>query len=129
MSETLRHAWSDALQRLDAPPPKPSDPPTLGDLGPWRERIDAIDEAVINLLNERARYAAQIGEIKHKLGVPVYAPTREEDVLQNVLRASNGPLPPASVRRLFERIIDETRSLERKLHDASPDDTPPDASP
>ena len=108
--------WSDALRRLDAPRPSPSDPPTVDDLTPWRERIDALDEAVIHLLNERAGYAAEIGEIKHRIGIAVYAPTREEDVLRNVLRANAGPLPPASVRRLFERIIDETRALERKLH-------------
>ena len=117
MSETpSAPRWSEALRRLDAPLPSPSDPPTTDDLGPWRERIDAIDEAVIHLLNERAGYAAEIGHLKHQLGIPVYAPTREEDVLRNVLAANAGPLPPASVRRLFERIIDETRALERKLH-------------
>ncbi len=116
--------WSEALRRLDAPRPLPSDPTAADDLGPWRDRIDAIDEAVIHLLNERAVYAAEIGAIKHRLGIAVYAPAREEDVLQNVLRASAGPLPAASVRRLFERIIDETRALERKLHDAASDSTP-----
>ena len=109
--------WNAPLHRLDAPLPEPSNPPTVDDLGPWRDRIDAIDEAVIHLLNERATYAARIGQIKHSLGIPVYAPTREEDVLRNVIDASRGPLPPTAVRRLYERIIDETRSLERRLHD------------
>lgn len=113
--------WNVALDRLGAPAPVPSDAPTEADLTPWRERIDAIDEAVILLLNERARYAAQIGYIKRTLGLPVYVPTREEEVLQNVMKANPGPLPSPSVRRLFERIIDETRSLERKLHDRLPD--------
>lgn len=109
--------WNAPLRRLDAPWPEPSDPPVAADLGPWRERIDAIDEAVIHLLNERAAYAARIGQIKRSLGLPVYVPTREEDVLRNVTDVSQGPLPATSVRRLYERIIDETRSLERRLHD------------
>lgn len=116
-SHSLPDLWNAPLRRLDAPPPEPSDPPTVEDLTPWRDRIDAIDEAVIHLLNERARYAARIGQIKHSLGLPVYAPTREDDVLRNVTDASQGPLPATSVRRLYERIIDETRSLERRLHD------------
>lgn len=111
--------WNAALARLDAPPPEPADPPSEADLAPWRDRIDAIDEAVILLLNERARYAAEIGRLKRAIGLPVYVPSREEEVLRNVMRASPGPLPDASVRRLFERIIDETRALERKLHDTT----------
>src|SRR6056297_1879130 len=118
--------WNVVLDRLDAPAPEPPDAPTEADLVPWRERIDAIDEAVILLLNERARYAAQIGRIKRTIGLPVYVPTREEQVLQNVMRTNPGPLPSPSVRRLFERIIDETRALERKLHDHLPD---PNADP
>jgi chorismate mutase-like protein len=118
-------AWTAALRRLDAPEPGTADTPTEAapteaDLVPWRERIDAIDEAVILLLNERARYAAQIGRIKRAIGLPVYVPSREEEVLQHVIRASPGPLPGPSVRRLFERIIDETRALERRLHDDRP---------
>jgi len=113
--------WNVVLDRLDAPAPDPSEAPTEADLVPWRERIDAIDEAVILLLNERARYAAEIGRIKRAIGLPVYVPTREEQVLQNVMRTNPGPLPSPSVRRLFERIIDETRSLERKLHESLPD--------
>ena len=109
--------WNAPLRRLDGPWPEPTDPPSEADLGPWRDRIDALDEALVHLLNERAVYAARIGQIKKKLGLPVYAPTREDDVLRNVLDANPGPLPPTAVRRLYERIIDETRSLERRLHD------------
>lgn len=112
--------WNAALARLDAPRPEPAASPTEADLAPWRDRIDAIDEAVILLLNERARYAAEIGRLKRVIGLPVYVPSREEQVLRNVMYASPGPLPDASVRRLFERIIDETRALERHLHDRPP---------
>src|SRR5690606_15753486 len=109
--------WNAALRRLEAPWPEPAEPPTEADLAPWRERIDAVGEGVIPLRNQRAVYAARIGQIKRKLNLPVYVPSREEDVLTNVLNASPGPLSAAAVRRLYERIIDETRALERKLHD------------
>ena len=101
----------DALRAaLDAP-----DPPASGDeaaLAPWRERIDALDRAVCALLHERMRCAHAIGAIKRELGTPVYAPRREEQVLANAASV-RGDLPEAVVRRLFERIIDETRTQER----------------
>ena len=54
-----------------------------------------------------------IGAIKKRIGLPVYVPSREAEVIRNVVSANAGPLPDAAVRRLFERVIDETRSLER----------------
>ena len=93
------------------PPPEG----TADGIGPWRDRIDAIDRALVALLNDRAACAAEIGRIKHEAGLPVYAPRREEDVLRNATAANGGPLPPEALRRLFERIIDETRSLEREM--------------
>jgi chorismate mutase-like protein len=89
---------------------------------PWRDRIDAIDRLVILLLNERATCATHIGSIKKHLGLPVYTPTREDDVLRNVMESNPGPLTDQAVRRLYERIIDETRSLERHLYSASQDE-------
>ena len=105
---------------------------TADGLAPLRDRIDAIDRHLVALLNERAACAAEIGRIKHDAGLPVYAPRREEAVQANVASANGGPLPPAAVRRLFERVIDETRSLERALAgDAGASDAPatPDAGP
>ena len=84
-------------------------------LAPWRARIDTIDRALVALLNERAACAAEIGRIKHAAGLPVYAPRREADVQRNAAGTNAGPLPADAVQRLFERIIDETRSLERAM--------------
>ena len=78
-----------------------------------REAIDRVDEVLVKLLNQRARYAIEIGEIKGVLALPIYAPEREKQVLQHVETASEGPLEAAAVRRLFERIIDESRAVER----------------
>ncbi|HYU25992.1 MAG TPA: chorismate mutase, partial [Thermoanaerobaculia bacterium] len=75
---------------------------------------DRVDEVLVRLLNQRAKYAVEIGEIKGVLGRKVYAPEREKQVLEHVELTSAGPLATAAMRRLFERIIDETRRLERE---------------
>ncbi|HAV23043.1 MAG: hypothetical protein A2X67_11850 [Ignavibacteria bacterium GWA2_55_11] len=78
-----------------------------------RRRIDEIDIALTRLLNERAHVAQQIG--RHKVGdrLPVYDPVREEEIIRNVIAANKGPLPEQAIKRLFERIMDEIRSVER----------------
>ena len=78
-----------------------------------RGRIDLLDETLVRLLNARAACALEIGRIKRELGVPIYQPERETEVLGNVQRFNNGPLDQHAMRRLFERIIDEARHLER----------------
>ena len=84
------------------------------DLTRLREAIDRVDEVIVRLLNQRAKYAIEIGEMKAVLGLPIYAPEREKDVLLHVERISDGPLDGSTVRRLFERIIDESRRVERE---------------
>lgn len=84
------------------------------DLARLRDAIDRVDEVLVRLLNQRAKYAVEIGELKGELGLPIYAPEREKQVLHHVEQTSTGPLAIAAMRRLFERIIDETRRLERE---------------
>jgi chorismate mutase len=84
------------------------------DLIRLRDAIDRVDEVLVRLLNQRAKYAVEIGELKGVLGLPIYAPDREKQVLQHVEQTSTGPLEIAAMRRLFERIIDETRRVERE---------------
>lgn len=82
-----------------------------------RQRVDEIDEQLVRLLNERAACALQIGRIKKDAGVPMYQPEREAAVLRQVralTAACGGPLGADAMTRLFERIIDEARSLEIK---------------
>ena len=79
----------------------------------WRRRIDAIDQKLVELLNERAQCAIEIGHLKRSQGLPVYQPDREQEILANVESANPGPLEDTAVRRLFERVLDEARSLER----------------
>ena len=79
----------------------------------WRRRIDEIDRQLVELLNERSQCAAEIGRIKQKANLPVYQPEREKEVLANAEGHNHGPLPDTAIRRLFERILDEARSVER----------------
>ena len=78
--------------------------------------IDRVDEVLVRLLNERARCVCEIGRLKKESGVEIYQPDREKDVLNHVRAvASEGPLGPDAIARLFERIIDEARRLERRV--------------
>jgi chorismate mutase-like protein len=79
----------------------------------WRDKIDAIDKKLVELLNERAHCADEIGKIKETLGMEAYSPQREKEVLDNIIKHNRGPLDSVALRRLFERIIDESRKLER----------------
>jgi chorismate mutase len=79
----------------------------------WRRKIDEIDRRLVELLNERSRCVVEIGRIKQASGDALYQPDREKQVLDGVVQANPGPLPDAAVRRLFERILDEARSVER----------------
>ncbi|SRR5882757_6521922 len=81
-----------------------------------RRDIDRIDELMVRLLNERARCACEIGRIKKDQGTEIYQPDREKQVLNHVRSvAAEGPLGPEAIARLFERIIDEARGLERRV--------------
>ncbi len=81
-----------------------------------RQRIDRLDEKLVELLTERANCALQIGKLKHDLGLEVYQPDREAQVLHNVQSHGSqmgSPLGGDAIVRVFERIIDEARRIER----------------
>jgi chorismate mutase-like protein len=88
----------------------------MANLDDLRRNIDRVDEVLVRLLNERARCVCEIGHVKKEQGIEVYQPDREKDVLKHVREvASEGPLGPDAIGRLFERIIDEARRLERRV--------------
>ncbi|HIE91878.1 MAG TPA: chorismate mutase [Acidobacteria bacterium] len=78
-----------------------------------RERMDALDARLVALLNERASCAGEIGVLKDTVGLEVYQPGREIEVLNHVRAHNKGPLNAEAITRVFERIIDEARRLER----------------
>ena len=80
----------------------------------WRRRIDEIDRKLVELLNERSKCAIEIGKIKHDLNLRVYDPEREREILQRIKETNGGPLDDEGLQRLFERVIDECRRIERR---------------
>ena len=78
-----------------------------------RRRIDELDEQLVKLLSARAACALKIGHEKKLAGLEIYQPSREADVLAHVQSINPGPLDNGAMRRLFERVIDEARRLER----------------
>jgi chorismate mutase len=80
----------------------------------WRKKIDELDEKLVKLFNLRAEFAIEIGKIKYLLNIPLHSPQRETQIYDHVQSMNAGPLSDAAIRRLFERLIDETRRLERE---------------
>ena len=87
-------------------------------VGELRLRIDQIDDQLMKLLNSRSACAVEIGRLKRRLGLAVYQPEREKWILDRVERNNPGPLDSGALRRVFERVIDESRRLERLAGEA-----------
>jgi chorismate mutase-like protein len=79
----------------------------------WRRKIDEIDRKLVDLFNERSKCAIEIGKIKHVENLRVYDPDREREILRRIKDANGGPLDDEGLQRLFERVIDECRRIER----------------
>ena len=80
----------------------------------FRVAIDDLDRRIVSLLNERTRVVEDIGRVKRSADIPIYEPRREEQVFDNISDASaDGPLTREAVRRIYERIIDEMRMVQR----------------
>ena len=79
----------------------------------YRDEIDRLDSELLSIFNRRAELALQIGRIKKTLQLPVYDPSREKRIFERMKGANPGPLDDGAVVRLFERVIDESRRLER----------------
>lgn len=78
-----------------------------------RNGIDRFDDELLRIFNQRAALALRIGEIKKKSGLPVYDPDREKNIFRRMKQENPGPLDDQAIVRLFERVIDESRRLER----------------
>jgi chorismate mutase/prephenate dehydratase len=80
-----------------------------------RGQIDKLDQELVALMNRRAEVALAIGKLKAQSGMVVYAPAREEEVYQRVLRNNKGPLSERCLRAVFRELISGSRSLEKGL--------------
>ncbi|MCH7946215.1 MAG: chorismate mutase [candidate division Zixibacteria bacterium] len=83
------------------------------DLKEFREEINSIDIELLFLFNRRANLVIDLARIKKDKGKKLFDPERERDIFVSLTEKNPGPLTPDAVVRLFERIIDESRRLER----------------
>ena len=79
-----------------------------------REQIDELDRRLVEVLNQRTAIVEEIGRIKREAAMQIYEPNREVKVFENVAAHNDGPLPPACLQRIFERIIDEMRRIQKE---------------
>ena len=80
-----------------------------------RVRIDGIDSQLLNLLNQRADLVHEVGEIKRKEGLEIYAPEREEKLLLRLVEINQGRLSPKSIRAIYREIMSAALALEEDL--------------
>jgi chorismate mutase-like protein len=93
------------------------------DIEDWRKKIDELDCELVSLLSERAKAAIAIGRLKRDTSLPIYEPDRERIVFENVQNANQGPLPGRDLVRIYERIIDVMRNIQKEEITASPETT------
>jgi chorismate mutase len=94
-----------------------------------REEIDKIDEVIVRLLDSRARCAYAIGRVKQAQGLAIYEPQREASVIARVKELNGklgGPLDEQAIVRLYERIMDEARRIQRIEAKVEPTPEEPD---
>ncbi len=89
----------------------PPDP--IQALARYRDRIDQIDRRLVELLNERTSIVEEIGRAKREAALPIYEPKRESQVFDNITSHNGGPLTEDGLKRIFERIIDEMRRIQK----------------
>ncbi|MEK6814876.1 MAG: prephenate dehydratase [Nitrospirota bacterium] len=87
----------------------------MTELDDLRNKIDALDAQILSLLNERAKIAVRIGEVKRETGAEAYAPGRESEIFESLARRNNGPFPAEGLRAVFREIVSACRSLEKPL--------------
>jgi chorismate mutase len=84
------------------------------DIADWRTKIDALDRQLVELLSRRAQAAHEIGKLKKTAGMAIYEPDRERTVFENVRKVNPGPLPGRDLLRIYERILDVMRQIQKE---------------
>src|SRR4051812_32934473 len=80
-----------------------------------RKAIDKLDAQIVGLLNERTKHVLGIGEIKLKAGEEIYAPHREQAVLNRICKLNEGPITGESLRAIYREIMSSALSLEKSM--------------
>jgi len=84
------------------------------DIADWRKKIDGLDRELVELISRRAQAAHEIGKLKRVEGMPIYEPDREKAVFDQVRKINPGPLPERDLLRIYERILDVMRQIQRE---------------
>ena len=84
------------------------------DIAEWRKKIDELDRRLVQLLNERAQCAHEIGKLKRNSGMPIYEPDREKVIFDNIRQENKGPLSDVQLRMVYERLVDVMRQIQRE---------------
>lgn len=74
----------------------------------WRRKIDAIDTAMLHLLNLRAELSIEVGRMKCEAGVPLRSTEREQEILTRMKQSNPGPLDAETVGKVYQLILDES---------------------
>ena len=82
-----------------------------------REKIDAVDQGLVRLISDRARFAQQVAAIKaeDRGKARFYRPDREAHVLKRVIEHNRGPLPDPEMARLIREVMSACLALEQRL--------------
>jgi len=85
----------------------------MDDMSEWRNRIDKVDEKILDLLNERAKYVIEIGRIKSQDNLDVFDPEREKNIMSHLCEMNSGPFTDAAIRKIFECLFTESKLIEK----------------
>ena len=95
------------------PEPAANFPGGAMDIAEWRKKIDELDRRLVELINQRAECAHEIGKLKRNSAMPIYEPDREKIIFDNIVRNNPGPLSNLHLRQIYERLIDVMRQIQR----------------
>ena len=79
-----------------------------------RSEIDSIDKQIVPLLSKRTLMSVLIGRVKRSMNLPTYSPEREKEISKKISQFAEEPLRPGSLLRIYERILDESRAIQRE---------------
>jgi chorismate mutase len=83
------------------------------DIADWRKKIDEIDRKLVQLVNERAHAAREIGRLKRGRSLAIYEPEREREILEKLSQLNQGPLSDGALIQVYERLMDVMRALQQ----------------
>jgi chorismate mutase len=94
---------------------------TQEELAAYRKQIDSLDQRIVELIQQRARVVENVGNIKREAHLAVTVPGREQQVIERAKElARGGPLPAEAAGRIYQKLVEEMRNWEAKLHPVLP---------